>query len=133
MLETIREFARERLRDSGDERLVLRRHAERMHEIALSAHLSEETTDAQVSASRGIIHAIGWSWLSGFVLLAGLTFAIQDYAGTVGTATGAPASTARGPASCAAGGAGGAGGHASDANASASTSGAVRARREVTC
>ncbi|GAA3827960.1 amino acid permease [Streptomyces phyllanthi] len=55
-----------------------------------SAHLSEETTDAQVSASRGIIHAIGWSWLAGFVLLAGLTFAIQDYAGTVGTATGAP-------------------------------------------
>ncbi|MDX3121589.1 MULTISPECIES: amino acid permease [Streptomyces] len=55
-----------------------------------SAHLSEETTDAQVSASRGIIHAIGWSWLAGFVLLAGLTFAIQDYTGTVGTATGVP-------------------------------------------
>jgi len=55
-----------------------------------SAHLSEETTDAQVSASRGIIHAIGWSWLSGGVLLAGLTFAIQDYAGTVNTATGVP-------------------------------------------
>jgi amino acid transporter len=55
-----------------------------------SAHLSEETTDAQVSASRGIIHAIGWSWLAGFVLLAGLTFVIKDYAGTVGTATGVP-------------------------------------------
>lgn len=55
-----------------------------------SAHLSEETTDAQVSASRGIIHAIGWSWLAGFVLLAGLTFAIQDYTDTVGTATGVP-------------------------------------------
>ncbi|MFD8716867.1 amino acid permease [Streptomyces sp. NPDC059629] len=55
-----------------------------------SAHLSEETTDAQVSASRGIIHSIGWSWLAGFVLLAGLTFAIQDYAGTVGTKTGVP-------------------------------------------
>ncbi|WP_075737816.1 amino acid permease [Streptomyces acidiscabies] len=55
-----------------------------------SAHLSEETTDAQVSASRGIIHAIAWSWLAGFILLAGLTFAIQDYAGTVGTATGVP-------------------------------------------
>ncbi|GAQ59112.1 amino acid permease [Streptomyces acidiscabies] len=55
-----------------------------------SAHLSEETTDAQVSASRGIIHAIGWSWLAGAVLLAGLTFAIQDYAGTVGTETGVP-------------------------------------------
>jgi len=55
-----------------------------------SAHLSEETTDAQMSASRGIIHAIGWSWLAGFVLLAGLTFAIQDYADTVGSATGVP-------------------------------------------
>ncbi|MGJ5898344.1 amino acid permease [Streptomyces niveiscabiei] len=55
-----------------------------------SAHLSEETTDAQVSASRGIIHAIGWSWLAGFVLLAGLTFAIQDYAGTVSSTTGVP-------------------------------------------
>ncbi len=55
-----------------------------------SAHLSEETTNAQVSASRGIIHAIGWSWLAGFILLAGLTFAIQDYAGTVGSATGVP-------------------------------------------
>jgi len=55
-----------------------------------SAHLSEETTDAQMSASRGIIHAIGWSWLAGFVLLAGLTFAIQDYAGTLGSATGVP-------------------------------------------
>ncbi|QNP74950.1 amino acid permease [Streptomyces roseirectus] len=55
-----------------------------------SAHLSEETTDAQVSAPRGIIHAIGWSWLAGFALLAGLTFAIQDYAGTVNTATGVP-------------------------------------------
>ncbi|MFJ9961261.1 amino acid permease [Streptomyces avermitilis] len=55
-----------------------------------SAHLSEETTNAQVSAARGIIHSIGWSWLAGFALLAGLTFAIQDYAGTAGSATGVP-------------------------------------------
>jgi amino acid transporter len=55
-----------------------------------SAHLSEETTNAQVSASRGIMRAIGWSWLAGFVLLAGLTFAIQDYASTQATATGVP-------------------------------------------
>jgi amino acid transporter len=55
-----------------------------------SAHLSEETTRAQVSAPRGIVHAIGWSWLAGFVLLAGLTYAIQDYAGTQATATGVP-------------------------------------------
>ncbi|SDN17798.1 amino acid permease [Actinacidiphila guanduensis] len=55
-----------------------------------SAHLSEETTKAQVSAPRGIVHAIGWSWLAGFVLLFGLTYAIQDYAGTQGSATGVP-------------------------------------------
>ncbi|MFG2135566.1 amino acid permease [Streptomyces sp. NPDC048650] len=55
-----------------------------------SAHLSEETTNAQVSAARGIMRAIGWSWVAGFVLLGGLTFAIQDYAATQGTATGVP-------------------------------------------
>ncbi|MCM2576345.1 amino acid permease [Streptomyces meridianus] len=55
-----------------------------------SAHLSEETTNAQVSAARGIVHAIGWSWLAGFVLLVSLTFAIQDYTGTQTTATGVP-------------------------------------------
>lgn len=55
-----------------------------------SAHLSEETTDAEVSAARGIVHAVGWSWAAGFVLLAGVTFAIQDYAGTQNSATGVP-------------------------------------------
>jgi amino acid permease (GABA permease) len=55
-----------------------------------SAHLSEETTDAEVSAARGIVRAVGWSWVAGFVLLAGITFAIQDYAGTQNTATGVP-------------------------------------------
>jgi amino acid transporter len=56
-----------------------------------SAHLSEETTKAQVSAAKGIVHSIVWSWVAGFVLLAGLTFAIQNYAGTIGSATGVPA------------------------------------------
>jgi len=55
-----------------------------------SAHLSEETTNAEVSAARGIVRAVGWSWLAGFVLLVGMTFAIQDYAGTSGSATGVP-------------------------------------------
>ncbi|WP_280882925.1 amino acid permease [Streptomyces pseudovenezuelae] len=55
-----------------------------------SAHLSEETKHAQVSAARGIVRSIFWSWVVGFVLLAGMLFAIQDYAGTVGTATGVP-------------------------------------------
>nr|WP_241265889.1 amino acid permease [Streptomyces boncukensis] len=51
-----------------------------------SAHLSEETTNAQVSAARGIVRAIWVSWIAGFVLLAGLTFAIQDYTGVQGAA-----------------------------------------------
>nr|WP_050503629.1 amino acid permease [Streptomyces rimosus] len=55
-----------------------------------SAHLSEETTGAQVNAARGIVRAIRWSWVAGFVLLAGLTFAIQDYAGVRNTPTGVP-------------------------------------------
>lgn len=42
MLETIKDFARESLRGSDVEAPVLRRHAERMHEIALMAHLSED-------------------------------------------------------------------------------------------
>jgi amino acid transporter len=55
-----------------------------------SAHLSEETSNAQVAAPRGIMRAITWSWAAGFVLLAGLTFAIQDYKGTQSSDTGVP-------------------------------------------
>ncbi|MGV9850081.1 amino acid permease [Streptomyces sp. NPDC003442] len=55
-----------------------------------SAHLSEETSNASVYAARGIVRSIWVSWVAGFVLLAGLTFAIQDYAGTQGSATGVP-------------------------------------------
>ncbi|MBM7171151.1 amino acid permease [Streptomyces sp. G44] len=55
-----------------------------------SAHLSEETSHASVTAARGIVRAVWASWIAGFVLLAGLTFAIQDYAGTLATDTGVP-------------------------------------------
>ncbi|TQF01974.1 amino acid permease [Kitasatospora acidiphila] len=55
-----------------------------------SAHLSEETVSAAVSAPRGIVRSIWVSWAAGLVLLFGLTFAIKDYAATVGTATGVP-------------------------------------------
>ncbi|MGW4490417.1 amino acid permease [Streptomyces sp. NPDC004376] len=55
-----------------------------------SAHLSEETRNAGRSAAQGIVRAIGWSWVAGFVLLASLIFAIQDYSGTLTTATGVP-------------------------------------------
>lgn len=55
-----------------------------------SAHLSEETSNASVSAARGIVRAIWVSWIAGFALLAGLTFAIQDYEGARDSATGVP-------------------------------------------
>ncbi|MFJ9908730.1 amino acid permease [Streptomyces sp. NPDC101152] len=55
-----------------------------------SAHVAEETTDAQTSAPRGIVRSIWVSWAAGFVLLAGLLFAMQDYAGTQNSATGVP-------------------------------------------
>ncbi|MEU7057416.1 amino acid permease [Streptomyces sp. NPDC046197] len=55
-----------------------------------SAHLSEETSNASVSAARGIVRSIWVSWIAGFVLLAGLTFAIQDYDATRNSATGVP-------------------------------------------
>ncbi|MER5459750.1 amino acid permease [Streptomyces sp. NPDC002668] len=55
-----------------------------------SAHLSEETSNASVSAARGIVRSIWVSWIAGFALLAGLTFAIQDYEGTLTSATGVP-------------------------------------------
>ncbi|MFD7580838.1 amino acid permease [Kitasatospora sp. NPDC059817] len=47
-----------------------------------SAHLSEETTNARVAAPQGIVRSIWVSLIAGFVLLAGLLFAVQDYAGT---------------------------------------------------
>ncbi|MEU6245677.1 amino acid permease [Streptomyces sp. NPDC047024] len=55
-----------------------------------SAHLSEETKNAGRAAAQGIVHAILWSWVAGFVLLAALVFAIQDYSGTLNSATGVP-------------------------------------------
>ncbi|MFJ7280584.1 amino acid permease [Kitasatospora sp. NPDC098663] len=51
-----------------------------------SAHLSEETKDARIAAPRGIVRSIWVSLLAGFVLLAGLLFAVQDYSGTAGAA-----------------------------------------------
>ncbi|GHA07363.1 amino acid permease [Streptomyces echinoruber] len=55
-----------------------------------SAHLSEETANASVSAARGIVRSIWVSWIAGFVLLTGLTFAIRDYDATRTSATGVP-------------------------------------------
>ncbi|MFF3006703.1 amino acid permease [Kitasatospora sp. NPDC057940] len=55
-----------------------------------SAHMSEETTRAAVSAPRGIVRSIWASWIAGTVLLTGLLFAVQDYDAVLGTTTGVP-------------------------------------------
>ncbi|HEY3867744.1 MAG TPA: amino acid permease [Actinocrinis sp.] len=55
-----------------------------------SAHMTEETRDAAVSGPRGIVMSIVVSLIAGWVLLIGITFAIQKYGPEVGSATGVP-------------------------------------------
>ncbi|MFJ9948304.1 amino acid permease [Kitasatospora sp. NPDC091207] len=55
-----------------------------------SAHMTEETHDAARSGPRGIVNAILVSLVAGWILLLGITFAIQDYAGALGSSTGVP-------------------------------------------
>jgi amino acid permease (GABA permease) len=55
-----------------------------------SAHLTEETNDAARSGPRGIVMSIIVSWVAGWVLLLGVTFAIQDYNKELATASGVP-------------------------------------------
>ncbi|MEV0537768.1 amino acid permease [Kitasatospora sp. NPDC050463] len=55
-----------------------------------SAHMTEETHDAARSGPRGIVNAIVVSLVAGWILLLGITFAIQDYAGALGSSTGVP-------------------------------------------
>jgi amino acid permease (GABA permease) len=55
-----------------------------------SAHMTEETHDASVSGPRGIVMSIVVSVIAGWVLLLGVTFAIQDYTRTVDTPTEVP-------------------------------------------
>ncbi|MEV5510301.1 amino acid permease [Streptomyces orinoci] len=55
-----------------------------------SAHMTEETNDASVAGPRGIVRSIWTSWIAGFVLLVGLTFAIRSYTGASGSDTGVP-------------------------------------------
>jgi amino acid permease (GABA permease) len=55
-----------------------------------SAHMTEETRDAATAGPRGIVMSIVVSLIAGWVLLIGVTFAIQNYAGEVGSATGVP-------------------------------------------
>jgi amino acid permease (GABA permease) len=44
-----------------------------------SAHMSEETTRAAVSAPKGIVRSIAFSWIAGLVLILALTFSMTDY------------------------------------------------------
>ena len=55
-----------------------------------SAHMTEETHDAARSGPRGIIMSIVVSLVAGWVLLIGLTFAIQSYQGALDSGTGVP-------------------------------------------
>jgi amino acid permease (GABA permease) len=55
-----------------------------------SAHMTEETKNAAVAGPRGIITSIVVSLVAGWILLIGITFAIQDYAGELGSDTGVP-------------------------------------------
>src|SRR5690242_3138608 len=55
-----------------------------------SAHMTEETHNAARSGPRGIVMSIVVSVVAGWILLIGLTFAIQSYDSATGTATGVP-------------------------------------------
>ncbi|HEX3589546.1 MAG TPA: amino acid permease [Pseudonocardiaceae bacterium] len=55
-----------------------------------SAHMTEETHNAARSGPKGILNSILVSLVAGWVLLIGLTFAIQNYNGTLHTSTGVP-------------------------------------------
>ncbi|MBV1946181.1 amino acid permease [Streptomyces sp. BV129] len=55
-----------------------------------SAHMTEETHDASTAGPKGIVRSIWTSWIAGFVLLLGFTFAIQSYDGALRSPTGAP-------------------------------------------
>jgi amino acid permease (GABA permease) len=55
-----------------------------------SAHMTEETHNAARSGPRGIVMSIVVSLIAGWVLLIGLTFAIQNYGGELASKTGVP-------------------------------------------
>jgi len=55
-----------------------------------SAHMTEETRDAATAGPRGIVNSVLVSIVAGWVLLIGVTYAIQDYDGALGSDTGVP-------------------------------------------
>ncbi len=55
-----------------------------------SAHMTEETQKAATAGPRGIVMSIVVSLFAGWILLIGITFAIQNYSHELGSATGVP-------------------------------------------
>jgi amino acid permease (GABA permease) len=55
-----------------------------------SAHMTEETRDAEVTGPWGIVMSIVVSLVAGWILLIGVTFAIQNYNAELASATGVP-------------------------------------------
>ena len=55
-----------------------------------SAHMTEETNNAAIAGPRGIVMSILVSLAAGWVLLIGLTFAIESYDGALASETGVP-------------------------------------------
>lgn len=55
-----------------------------------SAHMTEETHDASTAGPKGIVQSIWTSWIAGFVLLLGFTYAIQSYDAALDSPTGVP-------------------------------------------
>jgi amino acid permease (GABA permease) len=55
-----------------------------------SAHMTEETHDASRSGPRGIVMSIVVSVIAGWILLIGVTFAIQSYESAINTPTAVP-------------------------------------------
>ncbi|HWE68338.1 MAG TPA: amino acid permease [Acidimicrobiales bacterium] len=55
-----------------------------------SAHMTEETRNPQIAGPRGIVMSIVVSLVAGWILLIGVTFAIQNYTGELTSATGVP-------------------------------------------
>jgi len=55
-----------------------------------SAHMTEETRQAAVAGPRGIVMSIVVSLVAGWILLIGVTFAIQDYDHALSSPTGVP-------------------------------------------
>ncbi|MBS2962925.1 amino acid permease [Actinocrinis puniceicyclus] len=55
-----------------------------------SAHMTEETSRAAISAPRGIVRSIAYSAVGGFVLMLSLIWSVQNYGAELGSGTGFP-------------------------------------------